>query len=116
MQHTIDANQNIDNHKSLKSKYDAVQLQKITDIFKSIAFPVRLSILEVLNQVEYMSVSELVEYTKIEASLLSHHLSKMKHSGVLESVREGRYIYYKLKLKNITSIFHCIDQCEIFHH
>ncbi|HHS95175.1 MAG TPA: transcriptional regulator [Phaeodactylibacter sp.] len=97
------------------AKYTAEQLQIVSDIFKSIAFPVRLNILDILSREEQMTVGQLISYTNLEGSLLSHHLSKMKQSGVLESFRQGRFIYYKLKLKKITSIFDCIDQCNIFN-
>ncbi len=109
------AKQDIDSVDIEFCKYNSRQLKIITEIFKSIAYPVRLQVLEVLSRSERMTVGELVDYTGLEASLLSHHLSKMKHSGVLEAEREGRYIFYKLKLKQITSIFHCIDACNIFN-
>ncbi len=97
------------------SKYNIWQFEMIAEIFKSISFPVRLQILDILSNVDRMTVGQLAEYTSLDHSLLSHHLQKMKHSGVLESVREGRYIFYSLKLKKIISIFHCIDKCEIFN-
>ncbi len=107
--------QNIISRELPVSKYSAKQMELISEIFKSISFPIRLQILDILSKVERMTVGQLAVYTSVEHGLLSHHLQKMKNSGVLESVREGRFIYYSLKLKDITSIFHCIDKCKIFN-
>ena len=58
-------------------------------------------------------VSEIRENINIEASLLSHHLSKMKSVGILESYRNGRNIYYRLALPEITKVLECIYDCEL---
>ena len=98
-----------------QSRYNPEEIRIIANIFKSIAFPARLQILDILDVHGCLSVAEIIKITQIEATLLSHHLSKMKNSGVLVSHREGRNIFYQLKLKKITSIFHCIDECGIFN-
>ncbi len=79
-----------------RRNYNPKTLNRVAEVFKTIAYPIRLEVLDLLEDGNARPVAEILEHVKIEASLLSHHLSKMKASGVLESYREGRHIYYHL--------------------
>ena len=96
-----------------KEKISSQKLIKISEIFQGLAFPVRLRILELLEDGQDYAVYEILENIKIEASLLSHHLTKMKNIGIIESYRKGRNIYYRLAIKEITKVFDCIQDCEL---
>ncbi len=90
-----------------------LKLNKIAEIFQGLAYPIRLRILELLEDGEHYAVFEILEKIEVEASLLSHHLSKMKNIGILDSYRKGRNIYYFLAIKEITKVFDCIHACEL---
>jgi len=94
-------------------RVDAAVLMKVAEILKTIAHPVRLSILEMLDAHDRLTVSELKEGTEIEQSLLSHHLIKMKDKGILRSEREGKNIYYELADSHIIKIFECMQGCSL---
>ena len=89
------------------------KLEKIAEIFQGLAYPVRLQILELLEDGKEYQVNEILAKVQIEASLLSHHLGKMKNIGILESYRQGRNIYYKLAIKEISKVFDCIYSCDL---
>ena len=55
----------------------------------------RLEILNLLRD-EEMSVTELIEKTKLSQANISQHLSIMKSKGIVISDRKGKNIYYKL--------------------
>ena len=93
---------------------EAAKLEKMADILKAISHPLRLEVLELLEEKEPQSVAEIREQIDIEQSLLSHHLTKMKDKGVLDSFREGRNIYYRRAFAEITKIFDCMEKCDIF--
>jgi DNA-binding transcriptional ArsR family regulator len=96
-----------------KREISTEKLQKISEIFQGLAYPVRLQILELLEDGNDYAVSEIRERVQIEASLLSHHLSKMKNIGIIDSYRKGRNIYYKLAIQEITKVFDCIYSCDL---
>lgn len=96
-----------------KREISTEKLQKISEIFQGLAYPVRLQVLELLEDGNDYTVSEILEKVQIEASLLSHHLSKMKNIGILESYRKGRNIYYRLAIMEISKVFDCIYSCEL---
>ena len=86
---------------------------KASELLKAISNPYRLEILKLLEDEEFHPVSEIQNSLGIEPSLLSHHLNKMKDKGIISSYREGRFIHYKLALKEIMKVLDCIDDCEI---
>jgi len=94
-------------------KISTEKLGRVAEIFEGLAYPVRLRILELLESGESYSVGEIIKVVKIEPSLLSHHLRKMKNIGIIESKRQGRNIYYRLVIKEISKVFDCIYACEI---
>ena len=83
------------------------------EMLKAIAHPYRLEILRFLENNGFKAVFEIQESTGIEPTLLSHHLNRLKDKGILTSLKEGRYIYYKLALQKITKVLDCIDNCDI---
>lgn len=89
------------------------KIDRIAQILKIISHPVRLSILEMLEQQKKMCVSDIIIETETEQSTLSHHLLKMKQVGILDSERNGKQIFYFIKLKDITKIFDCMENCDI---
>lgn len=100
--------------KSTRRKIEVPKLQKIAEILKVISHPLRLEVLELLEEKQPQSVGEILGQIDVEASLLSHHLIKMKDKGVLDSFRDGRNIYYLLAFKEITKIFDCMEDCDFF--
>ncbi len=98
---------------AIRRKISPMKLSKVAEIFEGLAYPVRLEILELLEDGKSYAVGEILKEVKIEPSLLSHHLKKMKNIGIIDSVRQGRNIYYKLALKEITKVFDCIFNCNI---
>lgn len=85
----------------------------MAEVLKTIAHPVRLEILELLEETSTLGVAALQQKLNIEQSLLSHHLTKMKDKGILCSEREGKNLYYSISLKNIETIFDCMGRCNL---
>ena len=90
------------------------KLERAAYVLKAVAHPVRIAIIDLLNQKKEIAVGEICETLKIEQSLISHHLTKMRDKGILEIRREGRNVYYSLTDDTITNIIVCIDSCKTF--
>ena len=69
-----------------------------SDLFKSLAHPTRIQVLEVLAADAHhrAGVGHLLEVTGGEASQLSQHLAVLKRAGVVASVRSGNHVQYQL--------------------
>jgi len=79
------------------------------EICKIFSNSTRLEILDLLRDKE-MSVTELIEKTKLSQANISQHLSIMKSKGIVASNRKGKNIYYKLTTPKITKAFDIIRE------
>lgn len=91
---------------------DIEKLDKVAFVLKTIAHPLRIGIVELLTNNDKLSVNEICGMLGSEQSLISHHLSNMKLKGILSSTRDGKNIYYSLKLKEVTKVIDCIEDCN----
>jgi DNA-binding transcriptional ArsR family regulator len=98
---------------SIETRVDARKLEIAANMLKAVAHPARLSVVDLLDQIEELNVSELQEKIGIEQALLSHHLTQMRDKGLLKCRREGKNMYYSLADKHITGIIHCIYTCKL---
>ena len=79
------------------------------EICKVFSNSTRLEILNLLRD-EEMSVTELIEKTKLSQANISQHLSIMKSKGIVISDRKGKNIYYKLSNPKIVKAFDIIRE------
>ena len=86
------------------------ELYKIhAEMCKVFSNPTRLEMLNLLRDKE-MSVTELIEKTKLTQANISQHLSIMKSKGIVISNRNGKNIYYKLSNPKIIKAFDIIRE------
>lgn len=99
---------------TMKRDFTAEKLERITKVLKTIAHPVKLDILKVLEQNEPMDVGSIRDKIDCdcELSMMSHHLSKMKDNGVLTSEKKGKQVYYSIADRKLLKIFDCMEGCD----
>jgi DNA-binding transcriptional ArsR family regulator len=86
-------------------------LERASNMLKAIAHPIRISIVNCLENKQNKTVTEIHNLLGIEQSTASHHLGILKDKGVLSSRREGKNTYYYLKNDKLTTILECISDC-----
>ena len=79
------------------------------EVCKVFSNPTRLEILNLLGNKE-LSVTELIEKTKLSQANISQHLSIMKSKGIVASNRKGKNIYYKITTPKIVKAFDMIRE------
>ena len=79
------------------------------ELCKVFSNPTRLEILNLLRDKE-MSVTELIEKTKLSQANISQHLSIMKSKGIVISDRKGKNVYYRLTNPKIIKAFDIIRE------
>ena len=90
---------------------DIEKMEKVAFILKTTAHPTRIAIVQLLAAHDSLSVGDLCERLNVEQSLLSHHLSGMKLKGILSSHREGKNIFYALKMREVVDVIQCLAAC-----
>ena len=93
------------------SKLSPEELETAASMLKAIAHPLRIAILNYLDDGKRLTVTEIHELLQIEQSTTSHHLGILKDKGVLSSKREGKNTYYFMKHPKLSNIVDCISQC-----
>lgn len=66
------------------------------ELFKGLAHPLRIRILELLTAESEVGVSALVQATGLEPSHLSQHLRVLRGYGLVASERRGSQVYYRV--------------------
>jgi len=92
---------------------ETTQLNKVSEVLKAIAHPVRIGILELLTKDQKLSVTQIYEQLNIEQAAASHHLNILKNKDVLVAERVGKNCYYSLKYQELTQIIDCITDCQL---
>ena len=79
---------------------EALTTEDYAQFFKCLSEPVRLRILFLLLKRGELCVCDLVESLDISQSVVSRHLAYLRNNGVLNSRREGAWVYYTLAENN----------------
>ena len=66
------------------------------NLFKGLAHPYRIRLLELLADAEEVSVAALQAETELEPSHLSQHLSVLRRHHLVVSERRGSHVFYRL--------------------
>lgn len=74
--------------------FDALRKFK-AQIFKVLAHPTRIHIIETLRPGE-LSVGAILEQVKVEPANLSQHLSVLRHSHLVVTRKDGNQVLYSL--------------------
>ncbi len=86
------------------------------DTLKAMAHPKRLEIIHLLRDQE-MCVSDIQEMLGLPQANLSQHLQVLRDSHLVESVKNGKQVFYKLKHPHVIAASDLIremlvEQCE----
>jgi DNA-binding transcriptional ArsR family regulator len=90
---------------------DPETLAKAANMLKAMAHPIRISIVEYLEDGKKRTVTEIHKKLGIEQSTASHHLVILKDRGVLSSKREGKNTWYFVKHANLKNVLSSIGEC-----
>lgn len=71
------------------------QLQSVTALTKALADEHRLRIVMLL-QIQELCACQIVEVFDLSNSTISKHLSILRQAGLIQSRKEGRWVYYFL--------------------
>ena len=74
------------------------------NLFKGLAHPVRVRVLEVLAGSSDVSVADLLADTGLEASHLSQHLSVLRRHNLVVANRRASQVFYRLAYPKVADL------------
>jgi ArsR family transcriptional regulator len=77
---------------------DQAKVGETVELLKALADPTRLSMVATLRrQAGPVCVCDLVAAFDLTQPTISHHMSVLKRAGLVESVKNGIWIYYRIR-------------------
>lgn len=88
---------------------EMAQLERAAEVLKTVAHPVRLQIVDLLDRGE-QTVTALCQLLGAQQPYVSQQLNLMKAKGVLSSRRSGTQVYYVLADPRVAKIIQCVRE------
>ncbi len=79
-------------------------LNTASEMLRSIAHPLRLSILKFVDEKGVVNVNKIYNSLQLEQSITSQHLRIMRTTDMVETKRAGKFIYYNLNYDKILKV------------
>lgn len=80
------------------------------NLFKGLAHPYRIRVLEILSASDEASVAEMIAETGLEASHLSQHLAVLRRYRLVTSERRASVVYYRLAFPQVADLLRVARQ------
>lgn len=93
----LNMNSNMDKNKLNKELQDQKAISACAHEFNIVGDPTRLKICYLLCRHKELSVGDIADVVGVSISAVSHTLRKLQKANIVESRREFRTVYYKLK-------------------
>ena len=74
------------------------------NLFKGLAHPVRIRLLELLSAAPEVSVADLLGDTGLEASHLSQHLAVLRKHNLVVAERRSSQVFYRLAYPEVADL------------
>ena len=68
----------------------------VADTFKALGDPVRLRLFYLLSLSGELCVCRFTDALSLPQSTVSRHLAVLRHAGLVDTRRDGKWIYYRL--------------------
>lgn len=88
------------------------KLRTSSDVLRAIAHPLRMRILEFIDQNDMINVNKIYSSLKLEQSITSQHLRILRQAELVETERRGKFIHYRLRYDKIENAVNSIREFE----
>ncbi|MCB0551249.1 MAG: winged helix-turn-helix transcriptional regulator [Phaeodactylibacter sp.] len=90
------------------------RLEQYSEALRAIAHPIRLAIINLLQDGRPRSVTDIHERLQIEQAAASHHLKILRYNGIVHAQREGRHIFYLVSDETYPQILELLKTADNF--
>jgi DNA-binding transcriptional ArsR family regulator len=99
---------NADDETSAPVKVDFVNLKKAAMILRALNHRLRQQIVKLIDENKKLTVTEIYIKLRLEQSVASQHLAILRRAGIVQTSRDGKFIYYSVHNQRIDDIMKCV--------
>lgn len=88
---------------------DYSELRKAVLVLRAINHKLRQRIIDLLEENEKMTVTDIYIKLRLEQSVASQHLAILRRAGVVATERQGKFIFYGLDKDRLSQISKLVE-------
>ncbi len=88
---------------------DYADLRKAVLVLRAVNHKLRQRIIDLLEESETMTVTDIYIKLRLEQSVASQHLAILRRAGVVLTERQGKFIYYSLDHDRLAQISNLVE-------
>ena len=92
---------------------DYTELRKAVLVLRAVNHKLRQRMIDLLEENHQMTVTDIYIKLRLEQSVASQHLAILRKAGVVQTDRQGKYIYYSLDNERLTQISRLVEELAI---
>lgn len=89
---------------------DYAELRKAVLVLRALNHKLRQRIIDLLEQQDSMTVTDIYIKLRLEQSVASQHLAILRRAGVVITSRNGKFIYYSLDQDRLAQIGRLVEE------
>jgi ArsR family transcriptional regulator, virulence genes transcriptional regulator len=87
-----------------KVKMDYHNLKKAALVLRAMNHKLRQQMIALIEENEKLTVTEIYVKMRLEQSVASQHLAILRKAGIVETERDGKFIFYTVSKKRVEEI------------
>ncbi len=88
--------------------FNQENLDIASELLRAITHPLRLQIIAFIDSEKLINVNKIYNTLKLEQSITSQHLRILRQVDLVDTKREGKYIYYSLNYDKMEQVNNAI--------
>ena len=96
--------------KQTKVRFSSDKLNYSCNLMRALAHPLRLKILEYIDDKGETSVNKIYHTLQIEQSITSQHLKILRLAGVVKGRRDGKKVFYTINYHVVQKAGKAVDR------
>lgn len=85
-------------------KVDLIRLKKAAMVLRAMNHKLRQQILKLIDDHKKITVTEIYVKLRLEQSVASQHLAILRRAGIVNTTRDGKFIFYTVNHARIVEL------------
>jgi ArsR family transcriptional regulator, virulence genes transcriptional regulator len=85
-------------------------LRKAALVLRAVNHKLRQKMMDLIDQKDRVTVTEIFNTMQLEQSVASQHLAILRKAGVVDTEREGKFIFYSINSERLSNIMNLAGQ------